>query len=59
MVSRAGGLLVLDRPQRAACVRSGLSRRIVLAGVLAGVGVLTAFAAGPGHSSSSALHVNA
>jgi hypothetical protein len=59
MISRAGEPLVLDRPRRAACVSSGLSRRIALAGALAGTGVLTAFVAGPGHVSWSALHVNA
>jgi hypothetical protein len=53
MMARAGGLLVLDRPRRDVRLRSGVSRRLVLAAALAGVGVLAGFIASPGHSSSS------
>ncbi len=52
-MARAGGLLVLDRPRRAVRLASGVPRRIVLAGALAGVGVLAGFIASPGHSASS------
>jgi hypothetical protein len=52
MMARAGGLLVLDRPRRGAGPRNGLSRRVLFAGALVGVGVLTVFVASPGRSSS-------
>jgi hypothetical protein len=54
MIARAGELLVLDRPGREARMRSGSSRRSVLAGALATVGALAVFVASPAPTSSHA-----